>query len=143
MNELKREYINTYIVLHSRARLGANDDKRKARLLRDERLHTLKQLTAIDLMPASQLTDFQNRLAGLKSCFALTEQELQVAPICPHCGFKPANEAADISVENLLAALDSELDKLQESWTAALLENLEDPTTREGLDTNLRSKRRF
>ena len=134
LNELKREYINTYMALHSRARLGMNDDKRKATLLRDERLNTLKQLTTIDLMPASQLTDFQNRLAGLKSCFALTEQELQATPICPHCGFKPTNEATDISVENRLAALDNELDRLQESWTKTLLENLEDPTTREGLE---------
>ena len=88
LNELKREYIITYMTLHSRARLGMNDDKRKAVLLRDARLNTLKQLTTIDLMPASQLTDFQNRLAGLKSCFALTEQELQALPICPHCGFQ-------------------------------------------------------
>ena len=143
LKELKRLYINTYIALHSRARLGANDDKRKARLLRDERLHTLKQLTAIDLMPASQLTDFQNRLASLKSCFALTEQELQAAPICPHCGFKPTNETAGISVENRLAALDSELDKLLESWTTALLENLEDPTTREGLELLSAEQRRL
>src|SRR2546425_9496876 len=134
LNELKREYINTYMALHSRARFGMNDDKRKATLLRDERLNTLKQLTTIDLMPASQLTDFQNRLAGLKSCFALTEQELQATPICPHCGFKPTNEATNISVENHLAALDNELDKLQESWTKTLLENLEDPTTRESLE---------
>jgi len=134
LSELKREYINAYMTLHSRARLGMDDDRRKATLLRDERLHTLKLLTTIDLMPASQLTDLQNRLAGLKSCFALTEQELQASPICPHCGFKPANEAADISVENRLAALDNELDRLQESWTNTLLENLEDPTTREGLE---------
>ena len=134
LNELKREYINTYIILHSRARLGMNDDKRKANLLRDERLNTLKQLTTIDLMPASQLTDFQNRLAGLKSCFALTEQELQATPICPHCAFNPTHEATDISVGNRLAALDNELDRLQESWTRTLLENLEDPTTREVLE---------
>jgi hypothetical protein len=31
-------------------------------------------------MPRQQLTDFQNRLAGLKSCFALTEQELDTSP---------------------------------------------------------------
>lgn len=133
LNELKREYIISYMSMHSRVRLGMNDDKRKATLLRDARLNTLKRLTSIDLMPAGQLTDFQNRLAGLKSCFALTEQELQAAPICPHCGFKPTSEAMDISAENRLGALDSELDKLQEHWTTTLLENLEDPTAREGL----------
>src|SRR5258708_23569439 len=111
-----------------------NDDKRKAVLLRDARLNTLKQLTTIDLMPASQLADFQNRLAGLKSCFALTEQELQATSICPHCGFKPTNEATDISVENRLAALDSELDRLHGSCTKTLLANLEDPTTSKGVE---------
>lgn len=47
-----------------------NDDKRKAGLLNDQRLQTLLKLAGIDLMPRQQLTDYQNRLAGLKSCFA-------------------------------------------------------------------------
>jgi hypothetical protein len=69
-----------------------NDDQRKAVLLRDERLEHLQKLATIELMPASRLTDFLNRLGDLQSYFALTEQELQAAPICPHCGFKPATE---------------------------------------------------
>jgi len=24
-----------------------------------------------------------------KSCFALTEQNLEATPVCPHCGFRP------------------------------------------------------
>ena len=56
-------------------------------LLDDERLKDLQNLSTIDLMPRQHLSDFQNRLAGLKSCFALTEQELEASPVCPHCGF--------------------------------------------------------
>ena len=56
------------------------------------RLDKLKKLATIDLMPASQLSDFQNRLAGLKTCFALTEQEMQAAPVCGHCGYKPVSD---------------------------------------------------
>ncbi|MBW6511065.1 MAG: hypothetical protein K0A93_02960 [Desulfuromonadaceae bacterium] len=92
LKKLKRDYINQYISLHARARLGVNDDKRKAGLLNDQRLQTLLKLAGIDLMPRQQLTDYQNRLAGLKSCFALTEQNLDASPICPHCQFRPATE---------------------------------------------------
>ena len=53
----------------SSARLGVNEDKRKAQLMGDERLKNLQKLSTINLMPRQHLSDFQNRLAGLKSCF--------------------------------------------------------------------------
>jgi len=89
LQKLKKEYIAIYIDLHTRARLGVNDDKRKAGLLNDQRLRILQKLASIDLMPRQQLTDYQNSLAGLQSCFALTDQELDASPICPHCRFRP------------------------------------------------------
>jgi predicted ATPase len=131
--DLRKAYLETYISLHTRARLGASEDRRKAALARDERFTTLQKLLTIELMPRQQLTDFGERLARLKSCFALTEQELDASPICPHCFFKPAAEPSDISAGKRLAALDEELDELIESWTQTLLSNLEDPTTRENL----------
>jgi len=92
LKKLKRDYINLYISLRARARLGVNDDKRKAVLMGDHRLQTLLKLAGIDLMPRQQLTDYQNRLAGLKSCFALTEQNFETTPACPHCQFHPTAE---------------------------------------------------
>jgi hypothetical protein len=76
LNQLKREFLTAYLALHTRARLGLNDDKQKARLLQDERLGQLHKLATIELMPTGHLTDFQHRLAGLKSCFSLTEPDL-------------------------------------------------------------------
>ncbi|MCK8604085.1 DUF6079 family protein [Syntrophobacteraceae bacterium DRH4] len=38
LNDLKKAYLRTYISMHVKARLGVNDDKRKARLMGDERL---------------------------------------------------------------------------------------------------------
>ncbi|MGI6391592.1 MAG: DUF6079 family protein [Kiritimatiellia bacterium] len=153
LKKLKRDYINQYISLHARARLGVNDDKRKAGLLNDQRLQTLLKLAGIDLMPRQQLTDYQNRLAGLKSCFALTEQNLDASPICPHCQFRPATEmSAEYGVRSaetshhaprtthlsnaaaILNALDDELDRMLENWTKALLSNLEDPITQANMD---------
>jgi hypothetical protein len=85
LNDLKKTYVQAYLALHVKARLGVNEDKRKTKLMADERLKVLQKLSTIELMPRQHLTDFQNRLAGLKSCFALTEQDLNASPVCPNC----------------------------------------------------------
>ena len=129
----KREFITLYMQLHTRVRLGVNDDRRKGALLADPRLQTLERLAGIELMPRQQLTDFQNRLATLRSCFALTERDLHASPICPHCGFRP--QAGGMSSgSNMLAQIDRQLDDILASWTAALLSDVEDPITRHNLD---------
>ncbi len=133
LGQLKKEYQTIYTSLHIKARLGLEDDKRKAKLLKDARLEQLRRLTSIDLMHTSQLTDFQNRLAGLKSCFTLNEADLQTNPICSQCGYKPASEFNEISAAQRLHTLDSELDGLVDAWTQTLAENLEDPMTQANL----------
>jgi hypothetical protein len=130
LGDLKKAYLLAYLSMHAKARLGVNEDKRKAQLVCDERLKNLQTLTTIDLMPCQYLSDFQNRLAGLRSCFALTEQGLEASPVCPHCNFKPGSEPP---AATMLDALDGELDKLVENWTKTLLSNLEDPTTKGNL----------
>jgi hypothetical protein len=134
LSELKKEYVQLYLGLHTKARLGVNEDKRKAGLLSDERLKVLQRLSTIELMPRQHLTEFQNRLAALKSCFGLTEQDLKAAPVCPHCGFKPGAEFSTAPAGALLTALDEELDTLVVDWTQTLLANLEDPTTKGNLE---------
>ena len=132
--DLKKEYLQIYLGLHAKARLGVNDDKRKIELMSDERLKVLQKLSIIELMPRQHLTDFQDRLAGLESCFILTEQEMDTTPVCPHCGFKPSAEPAPDTVETVLDDLDDELDNLVDNWTQTLLTNLGDPTTKANLD---------
>ncbi len=134
LGDLKKQYIRTYLDLHTRARLGVNDDKRKERLVTDERLQKIERLATIDLMPVQHLTDFKNRLAGIKSCFALTEQELEAATDCPYCSFRPATEPVPAPADRMLSALDDELDRILSGWTETLLDNLGDPTTKEQLE---------
>jgi hypothetical protein len=129
LGDLKKAYLLAYLSMHTKARLGVNEDRRKAQLLSDERLKALRELATIDLMPRQHLTNFQNCLAGLKSCFELTEQELEASPVCPHCNFKPGAEPPSAPAATMLDTLDGELDKLVENWTQTLLGNLEDPTT--------------
>jgi hypothetical protein len=131
--DLKKAYVQAYLGMHARARLGVNEDKRKAQLIGDERLKVLGGLATIDLMPRQHLLDFRNRLAGLKSCFALVEKELDSSPVCPSCTFKPDVEPPAASAGAVLKELDSELDDLVATWTQTLLANLEDPTTKGNL----------
>ena len=134
LNDFKKTYVQAYLSLHIKARLGVNEDKRKTKLMADERLKVLQKLSTIELMPRQHLTDFQNRLAGLKSCFSLTEQELNASPVCPNCSFKPGAEPPAAPAGSVLDGLDEELDKMVENWNLTLLTNLEDPTTKGNLN---------
>jgi len=129
----RKEYIGLYMKLHTRAHLGANEDKRKVSLMKDQRLEKLKKLATIDLMPASQLSDFQNRLAGLKTCFSLTEKDLESKPTCPHCEFRPGPEATTKTASQALIGLEEELEKITDHWTKSLLDNLNDPTVKQNM----------
>lgn len=139
--DLKKDYVKTYMGLHTKARLGRNDDDSKKKLMKDERLARLQKLTTIELMPQQRLINLQNRLADLTPCPNLTQQDLEAAPVCPHCGFRPINEEVSASAGVVLQACDGEMDKLITSWTESLLENLEDPTTQENLEL-LKAKQR-
>jgi len=134
LRTLKSEYVKAYSELHSKARLGAKEDKRKQQLMKDERLSQLQELSTIDLMPVAHLRDFQNSLAELRPCFNLTTQDLEETPVCPHCDFRPVAEQGTASAKAALDSLDDRLDELHSSWTQTLLDNLEDPTTQENLE---------
>ena len=133
LTNLKKDYVRNYLALHTKARLGVNEDERKVGLMGDKRLKVLHDLSSIELMPRQHLTDFRERLAELKSCFALTEQEMNVSPVCPHCGYRPGVESPSAPVKALLDGLDEELDEMLSDWTQTLLTNLEDPATKENL----------
>ena len=134
LTQLKQDYVKIYLDLHTKSRLGVSEDKRKGKLTSDPRLEALKILTTIDLMPRQHLSDFQNRLSSLRSCFALTKQDLDSAPRCPHCEFTPIVEQLSTPAKTQLEHMEDELDALLDSWTQTLLTNLEDPTTRGNLE---------
>lgn len=130
---LKREYTALYVAAHLRARLSSKEDRVKAQLLKDSRLAQLQKLSTIELMPRQQLSDYQNRLAGLRSCFALTEPDLDASPVCPHCNFRLVTEPDGRAAGQVLKGLEDELDRIHDGWTNTLLSNLKDPTTQQNL----------
>jgi hypothetical protein len=133
--KLKKDYITAYVGLHSKARLGVTEEKTKSALRKDPRLIAMRALAGISLMPTSQLTSFEEKLDKLKSCASLVESELSASPVCPHCGFRPANEQGDLlPAANVLKQLNDELDRLIDGWTQTLLDNLDDPIIQENFD---------
>ena len=134
LQKLKKEYIVAYIGLHTKARLGVNDDRLKMDLLNDQRMQTLLKLAGIDLMPRQQLTDYQNHLAGLKTCFALIEKDLDSSPICPHCRFRPSVETSMAAGSQTISQMDTQLSDMVAAWTSSILSNLEDPITQANID---------
>lgn len=133
--KLKKDYLTAYVGLHSKARLGVTEEKTKSALRKDQRLVAMRALAGISLMPTSQLTSFEEKLDKLKSCASLVESELSASPVCPHCGFRPANEQGDLlPAANVLKQLDDELDRLIDGWTQTLLDNLDDPIIQENFD---------
>ena len=128
--ELKAQYQGAYLELHGRARLGATADKQKGELQKDPRLAQLRKLAGVEMMPTQQLTDFENRLLALRSCWSLTKHDLDTRPLCPHCGYRPVEEPAITAgaAAKVLDDVDDQLDRLLQEWTRTLLGNLEDPT---------------
>jgi hypothetical protein len=133
LGQLKKGYMDLYLSAHARARLGSKEDNLKAKLLKDSRLEQLQRLAAIDLMPKQQLTDYQDHLIKLRSCFALTQQDLDASPVCPYCNFRLVAEQEERAAAQVLKILEEELDRLHDLWTKTLLRNLEDPTTQQNL----------
>ncbi len=141
LQKLKADYVKAYLDLHGKARLGANDDKRKGQLASDERLVRLQRLATIELMPQQQLVTFQSQLGELETCFALVPQDLDAVSICPHCSFNPGARRVDMAASQAIKDLDAQLDRMHEAWTKTLLDNLEDPTIRQNLDLLSKGRR--
>ncbi len=134
LEKLQKIYIQVYLTLHGEARLGINEEQQKTQLTQDRKLQSLQKLATIDLMPASQLKDWQNTVGSLKSCVKLTEQDLQAKSICPHCQFKPTSEVVGKPAKIILEEMETQLDELLADWIRMLLTNLEDPTILEALN---------
>ena len=129
LGDLKTKYQDAYLAAHERARLGANDDRRKANLAKDSRLAQVQKIAGVEMMPTQQLREFENKLFALKTCFQLGRPELEGDPLCPHCGFRPAEEAmGGATGKRILTDLDEILDGIVQGWTDTLRTNLEDPT---------------
>jgi hypothetical protein len=85
-------------------------------------------MAALDLMPRQLLLKFQNQLSSLKNCFILTETELEILSVCPHCHSRPSSENVSVAGGGWQST-DGRLGGLIAAWTKTFLGNLKDPIT--------------
>ena len=128
LETLKGDYVELYMTLHGRSRLGQPEDERKRRLLADRRLKGLRTLSPVHLLPNEQLaTKVTDRLGRLVACWRLVPSDLRQQPVCPHCTYKPAVEGAAVNATAEIDRAEDDLDALTTGWTQMLLAELSRP----------------
>ena len=78
------------------------------------------------ILPTSQLTDLSNQLTALKTCYELTEPEMEKQADCPHCHFNPADNTGN-PVHGRIEAIEDKADDILNKWAETLHSSLEDP----------------
>lgn len=131
IQRIKEEYQKFYIDIHSKSRLNATGDNKKASLYNDKRFTALRLLSTIDLLTTQQLDKWQKRISLLKTCWSLTKADLEQQPICPHCKLRPKDEPFVQHVK--LDELEDELQDLFDNWTHLILTNLIEPEVKENI----------
>lgn len=131
---LKNNYQEQYLKLHTSMRLGPSDEKRRTALLNSHRLKTLQSLSRINaLLNSNGLDQWTEEVSGLKACFSLVQSELEITPQCPNCHLNPSKEMSGES-KGILGRLESELEKMEEEWVTTLHTNLSDIMLKEKID---------
>ncbi|HID99179.1 MAG TPA: ATP-binding protein [Thiotrichaceae bacterium] len=134
LNNLQNAYIELYLDLHQQARLGKEEETAKQALLTDQRLLNLKKLARVEFLPRHQLSEFENSLNRLQSCYALTDNDLLAHTVCPYCGYKPLSEPKPSTTHTTrITRLDEILEQFYSDWTQTLLAELENATTQREL----------
>jgi predicted ATPase len=134
LGKLKESFKTAYVAIHNRQHLGPKGEKRKTDLLQDLRLSQLQKLAPIDILPTSQLKNFQDGLDRLKGGY-VTPGEIDKTPICPKTQYRPVEDIylSAQSAADRLGNLEDQLDTMASEWTDALVANLQDPTVQENI----------
>jgi hypothetical protein len=81
----------------------------------------------VEILSSSKLTQIEQDLAGLKSCFELTPEKLKTSPICPTCHFSLNDHARNVYGQ--MDNIEDRLNALETEWTSTLLDTISsDPT---------------
>lgn len=126
LNPIKDKYINYYFDVHTKARLGASESKRKGEIINSDGLSNLRKLTEIKgIFPKSKLEYIEDELSKLQTCFELTTKELQKSYTCSKCKFILLENNPTIAGK--LDLIENNIEELTGNWTSSLLSALEDP----------------
>lgn len=127
LTALKKKYISWYMSEHKAYRLDHSGSVKKGNVLQSTTWKTLQTLRGISgILPTSQFTDLSNQLGALRTCYELTEPEMEQNPVCAHCDFKPSQNTG-LPVHGRVGAIEDKADDILNGWTSTLKSALEDP----------------
>ena len=131
MTDLKKKYIEWYMAEHKAYRLDHAGSTKKGAIQQSTTWKSLISLKGIHgILPTSQLMDLTGQLVALKTCYELTEPEMQKQADCPHCHFNPADNDSK-PVHGRLGQIEDKADEVLNGWTNTLKSALEDPMLEE------------
>ena len=131
LTELKKKYIAWYMSEHKAYRLDHAGSTKKGTIQQSTTWKSLIALKGIHgILPTSQLMDLTRQLVALKTCYELTEPEMQKQADCPHCHFNPADNDSK-PIHGRLGQIEDKADEVLDSWTNTLKSALEDPMLEE------------
>ena len=131
LTDLKKKYITWYMAEHKAYRLDHAGSTKKGTLQQSTTWKSLISLKGIHgILPTSQLMDLTGQLVALKTCYELTEPEMQKQADCPHCHFNPADNDSK-PVHGRLGQIEDKADEVLNGWTSTLKSALEDPMLEE------------
>jgi hypothetical protein len=135
LEDRKREYIGVYSALHREAVLSQHGEQRRARLLDDPRLKTLKALATIELLSKGELDGWMVAVRNLTTCSSFREALIEDAPTCPECGFRPVLLRPQARpAETVLSELDHRLDTMLINWRQALRAALDSESAKQSIE---------
>ena len=131
LTDLKKKYIAWYMAEHKAYRLDHAGSQKKGTIQQSTTWKSLIALKGIHgILPTSQLMDLTGQLVALKTCYELTEPEMQKQADCPHCHFNPADNDSK-PVHGRLGQIEDKADEVLNGWTNTLKSALEDPMLEE------------
>lgn len=129
---LKDEYRNIYMELHKKHRLNLNGDNAKKKVMQSKEFNNLKKLTAIDdILPVIKLNGIIEKISQLRTCYNLTQQDIEGKFMCPYCQFNPSE--VSLPVHGVLDSVEDDIDRLYREWTEIIATSVEDPMVKENI----------
>lgn len=125
LEKIKEKYIDIYFEEHKKRRLGLEESQRRVQLQECSELANLRKLCGIEILSLAKLSEIEQELAGIKTCYTLTPVELQTNPVCPHCRFSLDEKTK--RVHGQIGALEDRIENLTAEWTKMLLDTISDP----------------
>ena len=136
---LKDSYALEYMQTHKKYRLSHDQERQRNAILDSSHYRGLRQLCAIELLPAAKFHQIDRALTALVPCNAVSEQALKErTPFCTKCELKPADQNTN-EVRHMLLEGEQRIDQLLDEWSKILLDEFaRTPERKELLTANHR-----